>query len=91
MALMNLPGRRALTSIGVLLILSLALSISAAATRLQQSAMLGASACSGMPGGWVVLPGNRPPIMQIAHLLRATDPAQQMSLSINIQLRNQAE
>jgi Pro-kumamolisin, activation domain len=91
MALMNLPERRVLTSIGVLMVLSLALSIPAAATQIQQSAMLGASACSGVPSGWVVLPGNRPPIMQIAHLLRATDQTQQMILSINFQLRNQAE
>lgn len=91
MALMNLSGRRALTSIGVLLILSLALSIPAAANQLQQSAILGASACSGMPNGWVALPGNRPPIMQIARLLHATDPSQQMALSISFRLRNQAE
>lgn len=88
---MNLPGRRIITSIGVVLILSLALSIPAAANQLEQSAMLGASACSGVPSGWVVLPGNRPPIMQIARLLHATDPSQQMSLSISFQLRNQAE
>lgn len=91
MALTYLPGRRALISIGILLILSLALSIPAAANQLQQSAVLGASACSGVPNGWVVLPGNRPPIMQIARLLHATDPAQQMDLSINFRLRNQAE
>jgi kumamolisin len=91
MALTHLLGRRVITTIGVLLILSLALSIPAAANQLQQSAILGASACSGVPNGWVVLTGNRPPIMQIAHLLHPTDPTQQMSLSISFRLRNQAE
>lgn len=65
---------------------------SPASASLDHAGTAGGGSCpASVPAGWVVLPGNIPPIVSQARLLHPTDSARQLSLSIGFRLRNQAQ
>ncbi len=82
-------GQHLASGVGIVLLLALALAIPAAVKQLPAYASNGCS--GGVPAGWVVLPGNIPPLLAYARLLHPTDPARQLQLSISFPVRNQAE
>jgi hypothetical protein len=92
MASFEFWGRRIGAGMGIAALVALLMLATPASASIKQAGSASAGGCpTSAPAGWVVLPGNIPPVMAEARLLHPTDGARQLSLSIGFRLRNEAE